>query len=106
VAVLDGRVVGGGVLLFDQRAVHYFMGATDRSVREVSAHDALYLHALRRADERGLAWVNLGGINEGNRGLVQFKRAWGAEAATVTGLRWESGARVLWENVTGAGGGP
>jgi CelD/BcsL family acetyltransferase involved in cellulose biosynthesis len=102
VALLGDRVVGGGVLLFDQQAVHYFMGAIDRSQSEVSPHDALYLHALRRAEERGLAWVNLGGINPGNDGLVRFKRAWGAEAASVTCLRWESGARVLWRNVVGA----
>ena len=104
VALLEGRVVGGGVLLFDQQAVHYFMGATDRSAHEVSPHDALYLHALRQAEERGLEWVNLGGINDGNEGLARFKRAWGAQPAAVTSLRWESGARVLWENLAQVGG--
>jgi CelD/BcsL family acetyltransferase involved in cellulose biosynthesis len=102
VALHGGRVVGGGVLLYDRQAVHYFLGAVDREARQVAPHDALYLRALEQAEARGLAWVNLGGINEGNAGLARFKRSWGAAPMRVTRVSWQSGLRVTWRNLRGA----
>ncbi len=94
--VLHGdRVMGGGVLLYDRCAVHYFQGAVDRSIPEVSPHDALYLFTLREAERRGLRWVNLGGINPGNQSLVRFKQSWGATAEISWALRWACGPRVF-----------
>jgi hypothetical protein len=103
VVLLEGRVVGGGVLLFDRQAAHYFMGAVDRSAVAVSPHDALYRYALEEAERRGLEWIHLGGINPGNEGLARFKRAWGAVPAPLSWLRWEGGVRVLWQTLAGTG---
>src|SRR5690606_11805960 len=89
----EGRVVGGGVLFYDKRAVHYCQGTTDRACKDVFPHIVLMSEALRRAYARGLEYVNLGGVNDGNKGLVQFKKSWGAVASPVPILRFRS--RVL-----------
>lgn len=95
VAMHDGAVIGGGVLLYDHHAVHYFQGVIDREVKGVYPHVALYEYALQQAQERGLGRVNLGGVNEGNEGLARFKRSWGASARPLTRVRWFSGPRVI-----------
>jgi len=99
VAVHEGRVVGGGVLLYDHYAVHYFQGVLDRDAEGIHPHVALYEFALRQAEQRGLHRVNLGGVNEGNEGLARFKMAWGAEPVAVPILKWQSGPRVLLQRV-------
>lgn len=87
----ENRVVGGGVLLLDRHAVHYFQGTIDRAVKEVYPHAVLMTEALKRAYGRGLRYVDLGGVNEGNDSLVNFKKSWGAEPMAVPMLRWRSG---------------
>ena len=84
----ENRMIGGGVLLFDRHAVHYFQGTTDRTVKDVYPHSVLMTEALKRAYGRGLRYVNLGGVNAGNDSLVEFKKNWGAELMAVPGLRW------------------
>jgi hypothetical protein len=84
----ENRIVGGGVLLFDRRAVHYFQGTTDRNIKTVFPHSVICAEALKRAAARGLKFVNLGGVNEGNTGLIQFKLAWGAAPRPVPIVRW------------------
>jgi hypothetical protein len=84
----EDRVVGGGILLYDNYAVHYFQGTTDRHVKVVHPHTVLYVEALKRACARGLKYVNLGGVNPGNVGLIRFKLAWGAMATPVPILEW------------------
>lgn len=83
---LNGRVVGGGVLLFDRHAVHYFQGTTDRNVKNVFPHSVLIEIALRRAEALGLPYVNLGGVNDGNKGLIRFKQFWGARPTPVPAI--------------------
>ncbi len=95
----EDKVIGGGILMIDPRVVHYFSGAIDRRVKGVHPHVALYTHALRLAEERGLRYVNLGGINEGNEGLVRFKTAWGAKATRVPMLTFTSGVKKTLEAV-------
>ncbi|MBN1491108.1 MAG: GNAT family N-acetyltransferase [Phycisphaerae bacterium] len=80
---LNGRVVGGGVLLFDRYAVHYFQGTTDRDTKGVFPHSVLIDMALRRAESLGVTRVNLGGVDYGNIGLIHFKMFWGARSTPV-----------------------
>jgi len=84
----NNRVIGGGILLFDRHAVHYFQGTTDRAVKGVFPHAVLCSEVLKRAYGRGLRYVNLGGVNPGNDSLVDFKKSWGAEPMAVPELRW------------------
>jgi len=95
----EDRVIGGGVLMVDPAVIHYFQGAIDRDVKKVHPHVALYTHALRLAEERGIAHVDLGGVNEGNEGLVRFKTSWGAEPTAAPMLTFTSGVRKTIEAV-------
>ncbi len=88
-----GQVVGGGVLMYDRDVVHYFQGAIDRGIKDINPHVALYWHALRSAEARGIGHVNLGGVNDGNEGLVRFKTSWGATATPSPMLTFRSGPR-------------
>ena len=85
---LNDRVVGGGVLLIDRHAVHYFQGTVDRAVKDVFPHAVLYSEALKYAYDHRLPYVNLGGVNPGNNSLIDFKKSWGAEPMGVPGLTW------------------
>lgn len=85
---LKDRVVGGGVLLFDRHAVHYYQGARDSAIKGVFPHSVLYSEALKRAYKLGLRYVNLGPVNEGNDQLANFKRSWGAVPMTVPVVHW------------------
>lgn len=91
----EGRVVGGGVVLFDRYAVHYFQGATERDNPHVKPHMVLYDWLVRTASARGLRYVNLGGTNDGNESLVQFKQGWGAEPRPVPHVSWALDRRTL-----------
>lgn len=85
----QGQVVGGGVILFDRQAVHYYQGTQDRNIKAVFPHSVLLAWAMEQAQVRGLARMNLGGVNPGNQGLVEFKRSWGAEVMPVPVVRWQ-----------------
>ena len=99
----DGRVVGGGIMLFDRYAVHLFHALTDRDTPGVYPTAVLYALALERAVERGLHYVNLGGINEGNAGLDRFKRQWGAKIVKAPMVHWRSTRRMLARGVLSLG---
>lgn len=85
----EGRVVGGGTVLFDRHAVHYFQGAIEREITDVRPHVVLYDWLIREAGARGLKYVNLGGVNEGNHSLDQFKRSWGAAPVPTPHVGWD-----------------
>jgi hypothetical protein len=95
----QGRTIGGGVLLYDRYAVHIFQATTDREVKGVYPHPLLYRIAIERAASRGLHFVNLGGVNEGNEGLKRFKREWGARPTPVSLVRWQCSGRDLLKTV-------
>jgi hypothetical protein len=90
-----GRVVGGGVLLYDRHAVHYFQGVMDRDERGVHPMAELMAYALRRSEELDVPHVNFGGVNDENQSLVAYKASWGAQAVRVARLWWQSGPRVV-----------
>lgn len=83
-----GHVVGGGVVLFDKHAVHYFQGVTDRENTQVKPHLVLYDWLIRTAAARGVRYVNLGGVNDGNSSLTEFKQSWGAKPMPVPHVHW------------------
>ncbi|HET6584427.1 MAG TPA: GNAT family N-acetyltransferase, partial [Nannocystaceae bacterium] len=93
VLVHDDRVVGGGVLLYDRHAVHYFQGTVDRDVKGVYPHVSLLAHALEQAELRGVRRLNMGGVNEGNESLIRFKESWGAKPLFVPRLAWSTALR-------------
>lgn len=89
----QNRIVGGGVLLFDRYAAHLYQATTDRTAKGIYPHPVLYKTAMERAQVRGLRYVNLGGVNEGNEGLMRFKREWGAVPTPIPTIRWRCRGR-------------
>lgn len=93
------KIVGGGVLLYDHDAVHYFQGAIDRKAHEIYPHVGLYTYALKQAESRNLRYANLGGVNTGNTGLIQFKESWGALPTPLKTLQWQSGLKLFFRRL-------
>lgn len=98
--VHQDRVVGGGVLLYDRHAVHYFQGAVDRSVKGVYPHVSLLAHALEQAELRGVRRLNMGGVAPGNDSLVRFKESWGARPLAVPRLAWSTALRHAFQELS------
>ena len=92
---VGSKVVGGGVVLFDRYSAHYFQGAIDRDAKEVKPHIVLYDWVLTAAYERGLQYINLGGVNEGNDSLTEFKTNWGATAVPTRIVDFTFGSENL-----------
>lgn len=86
----EKEIVGGGVLLYDHDAVHIFQSVMNRDVRGIFPHVGLHTYALEQAKQRNLSYVNLGGVNAGNTGLVRFKKSWGAAETPFTAFDWRS----------------
>jgi hypothetical protein len=90
----QGRIVGGGVYLYDRHSLYVYQATTDRAAKGVYPHPVLYQRAIERAESRGLRYVNLG-HNPDNPGLIRFKRDWGAEPMPAPMLRWRGGVRCM-----------
>lgn len=93
----EGRVIGGGVFLYDRFALNLYHAVTDRTTKGVYPHPVLYQLAIECAASRGLRYVNLG-YNPGAEGLIRFKRAWGAEPTPMPVLTWRGGWRAIAQN--------
>ena len=91
----EGRVVAGGIILYDKYAVHLFQTTTDRDVKGIYPHTVLYKIAIERAAQKNLRYINFGCVNEGNEGLKRFKEEWGAKATPVPTITWRSDPRAM-----------
>lgn len=100
----DGKVVGGGVYLYDRTTAHCLQACVDREAKHVHPHVALYRHGIERTAARGLRWLDLGHAT-GNPGLEAYKESWGAVRAPVARVQLLCGPRVAIRSLTGAGAG-
>jgi len=78
-AARHGRTVAMTLWFEDAPNAHYHLAASSREGYEVGASYALVAAALEHLRERGVRWVNLGGVPAaGSRddGLAYFKRGW------------------------------
>lgn len=76
----EGRVVGGAWWLFCGRGAWGEFVATDPRARRQLPAVALYWHGIRRAHERGAAFLDFGGIGhreDPSDGLWSFKKGFG-----------------------------
>jgi CelD/BcsL family acetyltransferase involved in cellulose biosynthesis len=78
VAEVDGRLVGGLIVLFHDITAEYFVPALNRDDRSTQAGSALVFEAIRDARRRGCRYLNFGGPREGQQGVYDFKKRWGA----------------------------
>jgi hypothetical protein len=77
------RLVAGSIfLMLGQRVFYAFTGAS-RSDLALRPHDAILWHAIHDACQNGFRRLDLGEATEDDRGLIDFKRKWGAEPQTL-----------------------
>ena len=78
-AMRGEEVIGGSVLLMFGRTVFYAFGAARRTALSLRPQDVLQWEAIHQAIREGYRHYDLGEVVEGQEGLAQFKRKWGAE---------------------------
>ena len=76
-AKVDKSVVAGGVFVRDAVGYVYLLGSMDRDYDHYRPMYAVINHVVRKAEESGLRYLNLGGTG-GRENLISFKRHWGA----------------------------
>ncbi|WP_337286856.1 GNAT family N-acetyltransferase [Candidatus Methylomirabilis sp.] len=76
-AKLDGRVVGGSVLVCALGQVYSWMTATDPEFRAYSVNDAVLQTIFQDVIEEGLTGFDFGLSPTGAKGLTSFKEKWG-----------------------------
>ncbi len=97
-ALLDGKPIGGGVVLFGSDELFFWSAAMLRDYGKYRPSNALNLALLRNACERGVRWYNLG-ASEGLEGVARFKHDLGATAIPYTELSLRRPAFAFYERV-------
>ena len=90
VAVRDGAVVGGLIVVASRSTVSYHLPAFRSDTRPTQGSAALLDDAFRWGLETGRTWWNWEASPPGRPGVADFKRRWGGQAAPyarVTRLR-------------------
>lgn len=86
VACEEGEPVAGVWMQRHGRAATYLVGATSERGRAMRAHHLLLFEAMLRLRERGVATLDLGGIDTvGAPGVARFKLGTGCEVVTFAG---------------------
>jgi CelD/BcsL family acetyltransferase involved in cellulose biosynthesis len=84
VAWADGRPVAAGVFLAWGSTVVYKYGASDPDALQLRPNNALLWHAISWASENGYSTFDFGKTELANKGLREFKRAWGTDEAPLS----------------------
>ena len=104
----DSKVLGGSIFLFYKPFIHYFLSASDYSVREYNTVHAILWSAIRGyKDREGYDYFDLGGTRRGSA-LETFKRGWGVREYSIYEIGYykrKSGASPL-RNILGLLPGP
>jgi CelD/BcsL family acetyltransferase involved in cellulose biosynthesis len=75
----DGKFIAGLLLFYFNRTVEYFVPAMDDEFRTLRPLGVLIVEAMKDAVRRGYKYWNWGGTQEGQDGVYNFKRKWGAK---------------------------
>ena len=85
-AFADGEAVGGALFLQHGRNASYVIGWTDPAARALNAGTLLLWKGILALKERGIASLDLGGIDTRNAtGIARFKLGIGGEPYTLPG---------------------
>ncbi|GHO95816.1 hypothetical protein KSF_058640 [Reticulibacter mediterranei] len=79
----QSRLIAGILLLQWGQTVSYSFAGWRREDQNLRPNDLLHWHAIQSACEEGGRWYDFGNVRVGNQGLIQFKRKWGAETASI-----------------------
>lgn len=77
-AEYEGAIVAGMILLASGTTIRYAYGASDDSYLHLAPNNLLMWKAISWACEHGYRTFDLGRTARDNRGLMEFKRRWGA----------------------------
>ncbi|HEY4705911.1 MAG TPA: GNAT family N-acetyltransferase [Thermodesulfobacteriota bacterium] len=96
ILVKKNAVAVSGVLMlrFGDRA-YYKFGATDERHFSSGAAQLALWTAIKKASDEGYAFFDLGRTFTGNKGLMDFKSRWAAQARPLYYLRWPEQRRAL-----------
>lgn len=84
VARAGGQPVAAAVFLAWGGTVVYKYSASDASASSLRPNNALLWHAIRWASENGYSTFDFGRTDFANKGLREFKRAWGTDEASLS----------------------
>ncbi len=85
-AIADGEAVGGALFLQHGRNASYVIGWTDPAARALNAGTLLLWKGIAALKERGIAALDLGGIDTRNAaGIARFKLGVGGKPYTLPG---------------------
>lgn len=84
-AMLEGRPIAGGVVLFGRDELFFWSAAMRRDFSTYRPSNALNARLIERACERGVRWYNLG-ASEGLSGVERFKTDLGARPLSYVRL--------------------
>jgi CelD/BcsL family acetyltransferase involved in cellulose biosynthesis len=84
VARANGRPVAAAVFLAWGGTVVYKYGASAADALQLRPNNALLWHAINWASESGYSTFDFGKTELANKGLREFKRAWGTDEASLS----------------------
>lgn len=88
-ATHGGRTIGGAVYLhFGKKAVYKY-GASDRNYQHLRANNLIMWEAIEHYLSNGYRALDFGRTERENKGLLQFKRGWGAAEHLVHYYRYD-----------------
>jgi CelD/BcsL family acetyltransferase involved in cellulose biosynthesis len=94
VASKDGQPVASILTLRYKGTLTYKYGASDRRFSNLGGMQLLLWKAIEEAKRSGLSEFDMGRSDSENRGLIDFKRRWGAAQSGMTYLRYRPNAAV------------
>lgn len=86
-AAHGGKVVAGAVYFFFKNRALFKFGASDRSFQHLRANNLVMWEAIRFFSRNGYQSLHFGRTEPSGKGLLQFKRGWGAEENKIAYYR-------------------
>jgi CelD/BcsL family acetyltransferase involved in cellulose biosynthesis len=83
-AEYQGRVIAGAILLASGATVRYAYAASDEGYLQLAPNNLIVWEAINWGCSHGYTTLDLGRTARDNRGLMEFKRGWGATEEPLT----------------------
>lgn len=100
---LDGKIIGGILILKYKDASLYFCGAWDNDYLKYHPNNLLLWQAIEKGREEGYHYFDFGKTSVDNAGLSHFKKDWGSERNQLYFHYYPKIPKSLWLNRGGVG---
>ncbi|MBU4124298.1 MAG: GNAT family N-acetyltransferase, partial [Nanoarchaeota archaeon] len=81
VAELEGKIIGGIILLMHKDEILYFSGAANENYLHLKPYNLLVWEAIKYSCKNKYKYFNFG--TSDNKGLLDFKESWGAKSVQI-----------------------